>query len=99
QLPPKPPGTRPDFFNLAASANRLLLHALQERDLSDATRARIVELLSRAMSRGASSKGGDSMQTKTQVFRQMMKTEFPKDDRTEIIGQMNQLEKALFAKA
>jgi hypothetical protein len=29
----------------------------------------------------------------------MMKTEFPKDDRTEIIGQMNQLEKALFAKA
>jgi len=99
QLAAKLAGTRTDAFNLAASANRLLLHALQERDLSDATRARIVELLSRAMSRGASSKSRDSMQTQIQFFRQMMKTEFPKDDRTEIIGQMNQLEKALFSKA
>ena len=36
------------------------------------------------------------MRTQIQFFRQMMKTEFPKDDRTEIIGQMNQLEQALF---
>src|SRR4029453_14493785 len=90
QLAAKLAGTRTDAFNLAASANRLLLHALQERDLSDATRARIVELLSRAMSRGASSKARDSMQTQIQFIRQMMKTEFPKDDRTEIFGQMNQ---------
>ena len=92
-------GTRTDAFNLAASADRLLLHALQERTVSDDTRSTIAGLLSRAMSRGASSNVRDSMRTQIQFFRQMMKTEFPKDDRAEIVAQMNALEKALFPKA
>jgi hypothetical protein len=91
-------GTRTDAFNLAASADRLLLHALQQRELSDATRATIVGLLSRAMSRGASSNLRDALRTQIQFFRQMMRTEFPKDDRAAIVAQMNALEKALFPK-
>jgi hypothetical protein len=76
-----------------------LLQALQQRELSDATRARIVDLMSRAMSRGASATVRESMRTQIQFFRQMMRTEFPKDDRAAIIGQMNSLETALFPKA
>src|SRR4029079_11221898 len=98
QLAAKLGATRTDAFNLAASADRLLLHALQERELRDATRTAIVGLLSRAMSRGASSKVRDSMRTQIQFFRQMMRTEFPTDDRAEIVAQMNKLEKALFPK-
>jgi hypothetical protein len=99
QLAAQLAGTRTDAFNLAASAERLLLQALQQRELSDATRARIVDLMSRAMSRGASATVRESMRTQIQFFRQMMRTEFPKDDRAAIIGQMNSLETALFPKA
>jgi hypothetical protein len=99
QLAAQLAGTRTDAFNLAASAERLLLQALLQRELSDATRARIVDLMSGAMSRGASASVRESMRTQIQFFRQMMRTEFPKDDRAAIIGQMNSLETALFPKA
>ena len=98
QLAARLAGTKTDAFNLSASADRLLLHALQDREVSDATRATIVERLSSAVSRGASPLVRDSMRTQIRFYRQMMKTEFPKDDRAEIIEQLNQLEQALLPK-
>ncbi len=92
-------GTQTDAFNLSATADRLMLQALLRRDSTDTTFEGIFDAFSAALSRGASSKVRDSMRTQFQFFRHFMKTEFPKDEREQIIRQMMLLEEKLLGAA
>lgn len=87
--------TRTDTFNLSAAADRLLLHALVQRELDDKARARILVKFRAALSRGATVRERDSMRTQFRFFRSLMQTEFPKAGRAEMMRQMALLEEAM----
>jgi hypothetical protein len=89
--------TQTDTFNLSAAADRLLLRALLARDLDDDASDPIAKAYTNAMSRGASSKVRKSIRTQFQLFRTLMKTEFPSEGRDTIIEQLKRLEQKLLS--
>jgi tetratricopeptide (TPR) repeat protein len=87
--------SKTDFFSLAVVADRILLEALMERRLDDATRDSILQKFSRALSRGVTARQRDSVRTQFQFFRHLIQSGLPKEGRDEILRQLAFLEDKL----
>ena len=84
-----------DAFQLVAKADRSVIRALLDGDLSDRDRQRVEEEDARGLSRGATPRERDSIRTQLTFFRRMAETELPGERSTQLIAQLRALEMAV----
>jgi len=82
-------------FDLAATVEGRLMRALADRKLDDKASKAIEKKFADALSRGARARKLDSMRTQFRFFRAMADTEFPAEERKQIVDRLKQLEAKL----
>lgn len=90
-------GSKTDTFNLLARAERGVLQALLDRELTDAERTRLEDAFASALSRGATARQRDSVRAQFAFFREMATTELKGAARDRLLAQLEALEQVIQA--